>query len=68
MSPALTVPKFAKFGDGATKWQEGGKKTRKPPKRGRLPWRAVASFLLEEGCHSTEFVTTIHVRHHLLLS
>lgn len=24
--------------------------------------------LLEEGCHSAGFVTTIHVRHHLLLS
>ena len=31
-------------------------------------FRAVASFLLEEGCHSAGFVTTIHVRHHLLLS
>ena len=25
-------------------------------------------YLLEEGCHSAGFVTTIHVRHHLLLS
>ena len=24
--------------------------------------------LLEEGCHSAGFVTTIHLRHHLLLS
>ena len=32
------------------------------------PWRAVASFLIEEGCHSAGFVTTIHLRHHLLLS
>ena len=24
--------------------------------------------LLEEGCHSTGFITTIHLRHHLLLS
>ena len=24
--------------------------------------------LLEEGCHRAGFVTTIHVRHHLLLS
>jgi len=32
-------------------------------------WRAVASFLfLEEGCHSAGFITTIHLRHHLLLS
>jgi hypothetical protein len=29
---------------------------------------AVASFLLEEGCHSAGFHTTIHLRHHLLLS
>jgi hypothetical protein len=29
----------------------------------------VASFyLLEEGCHSAGLVTTIHMRHHLLLS
>ena len=26
------------------------------------------AFLLEEGCHSAGFVTTIHLRHHLLLS
>jgi hypothetical protein len=26
------------------------------------------SFLLEEGCHSAGFNTTIHLRHHLLLS
>ena len=24
--------------------------------------------LLEEGCHSAGFITTIHKRHHLLLS
>ena len=36
---------------------------------GRHWWGAVASFLLaEEGCHSAGFITTIHVRHHLLLS
>ena len=43
----------------------------KPQRRpfGRRWWGAVASFLLlEEGCHSAGFVTTIHVRHHLLLS
>ena len=28
----------------------------------------MASFLLEEGCHSAGFHTTIHLRHHLLLS
>jgi hypothetical protein len=28
----------------------------------------VASFLLEEGCHSAGFIATIHLRHHLLLS
>ena len=36
---------------------------------GRHWWGAVASFLLiEEGCHSAGFITTIHLRHHLLLS
>src|SRR6266498_5188850 len=36
--------------------------------KGWNPWRAVASFLFEEGCHSAGFVTTIHLGHHLLLS
>ena len=35
-----------------------------------LPVRAdkVPAYLLEEGCHSAGFDTTIHIRHHLLLS
>ena len=60
----------ARAGFAAAPFPQGGMKgkTKKPPKRGRLPWRAVASFLLEEGCHSAEFITTIHWGHHLLLS
>jgi hypothetical protein len=41
--------------------------TRMPPLRVAFVG-AVASFLLEEGCHSAGVDTTIHVRHHLLLS
>src|SRR5574342_445661 len=56
------------FGEGAAERREGRAKPECHP-IGRHSWRAVASFfLLEEGCHSAGFVTTIHVRHHLLLS
>src|ERR1051325_10122692 len=52
----------------------GEVKTTMPPFRTALvgrcgfPIRKRTYCLLEEGCHSAGFVTTIHLRHHLLLS
>ena len=36
--------------------------------KGRHSWALWLPMLLEEGCHSAEFHTTIHDGHHLLLS
>jgi len=46
----------------------GGIKTTMPPFRTALVGRCGFLYLLEEGCHSAGFDTTIHKRHHLLLS
>ena len=74
-SPTLALPKFetnliryiVHYSNLAGYRGAVGLKTR-VPSIWMAPVRAVASFLIEEGCHSAGFVTTIHLRHHLLLS